>query len=581
MSSEDAVPYPFRVTPFPYQKEEWERSREEVARAIFWEQGLGKSKVTIDTACWLYGRGLIDAVVIVAPGGVHRNWVEEEIPTHVPDLVMPHVRAFCYQADKAESKWHKKAVHEVTHHSGFSWLSISYEAFVTKEGKRSLIEFFDRRRVFYALDEGQNIKNPDAVRTKSILKSAKYARYRRDLTGTPIAVGPFDMYTQIEWLEEGFWERNGFPTFVEFKQYFGVFKKVWNPTAWNPQTKRRDGADVDVVVGYRNLDELNRLIQPIASRLTKEQAGLNLPPKFYRKEVFRMSPEQGELYAKMRDEFIVFLKVGPGFEEGEGVPLQAALFDVCPSCGGSKEVVEDGYIYACPECSGNDSVDEGLPVAARLAMVRLLRLQQITCGYLPTDLEEEPMYVIPGANPRLERLVEIVRDRVKRHKVIVWARFQMDVTLILRELKKIGIRAGRYDGQATESERADVKARFNGWRPIFERGQVIGREEIPREEQLDVFVGNPAVGATGLTMNVAKTTVYYSNSFKLIERLQSEDRNHRIGQDGADFPELGGLGVEYIDLIAEDTVDGGIVSSLRSKFGIAGQILGDKFREWL
>ncbi len=102
--------YPFKTEPFKHQREEWERSREEPARAIFWDQGTGKSKLTIDTACWLWLRGLIDGVLVVAPNGVHRNWVENEIPDHVPDEVIKHVRAFHYQSPKADTKWHKQAV---------------------------------------------------------------------------------------------------------------------------------------------------------------------------------------------------------------------------------------------------------------------------------------------------------------------------------------------------------------------------------------------------------------------------------------------------------------------------------------
>lgn len=571
--------YAFRVPPFPYQREEWERSREEVARAILWEQGTGKSKVTIDTACWLWQRQLIDGVVVVAPNGVHRNWVEEEIPTHVPDGIMENVRAMFYQSDKAESKWHKHAVHEVTHHKGFAWLTISYEAFMTVKGKRALIEFFDRRKLLYVIDEGHNIKNPDAARTKSILRSAKYAPFRRDLTGTPIAQGPFDIYPQVEFLDDQYWVRNGFSTFVEFKSHFGIFTKVWNPTAWNPLSKKRDGNNVDVLVGYRRLDELNELLKPISSRLTKEEAGLNLPPKHYRKEEFAMTEAQAEVYRSMRDDFLVWIDTGKAAEE---VEAEGALFKpVCLSCGGKREVEQDGYIYQCPECADVATDPGDIVVAAPLVMTRLLRLQQISCGYLPTEDEDEPLYRIPGPNRRLDALARIVEDRVKRHKVIVWARFQLDITLILEELKKRGIKAVRYDGLTNDDERAEAKALFKGERPIIERGQVVGRLAIPREEQADVFVGNPAAGATGLTINIAKTTVYYSNSFKLIDRLQSEDRNHRIGQDGAFIEDLGRTGVEYIDLIAEGTVDEKIVTALRNKFSIASQILGDKFREWL
>lgn len=562
--------YPFKTEPFNHQREEWLRSREEEARAIFWEQGTGKSKLTIDTACWLWMRGLIDGVLVVAPNGVHRNWVEKEIPDHVPDEVIKHVRAFHYQSPRADTKWHKQAVKAVIEHKGFAWLTISYEAFMTASGKRALIDFFDKRRLLYVLDEAHYIKTPTAERTKSILRSAKYAPFRRVLTGTPIAQGPFDAYSQIKFLIEDYWKQHRLGTFTEFKQHFGIWKKGWNPTAFNPKTKKNDGNEYDVLVGYRRLDDLNALLQPVSSRVTKDDV-LDLPPKLYSKRFFPMTPEQGKLYRQLRDEYIVWLETG-GIERDAAAVAAEPSPDACPTCLGKREVEFDGFIYPCPDCG--DAPDLGAegttPVIAALAITRLLRLQQITCGYLPTDDEAEPVYTIPGPNRRLDLLCELIEE--SQHKVIVWARFQMDITLIMDALRERGISAVRYDGLVNDDERADAKARFQGERPLYHNGQVVGREAVPPEEQARVFVGNPAAGATGLTLTAAKTVIYYSNSFKLIDRLQSEDRAHRIGQTN---------NVLYIDLVAEDSVDEKVVEALRNKFNVASQITGDRLKDWL
>ena len=126
---------------------------------------------------------------------------------------------------------------------------------MTKAGKAAMLAFYDARELLVVLDESQAVKNPQTQRTKSVLNSAKYAPYRRILTGTPVSVGPFDIYSQIEFVHPGFWKHNGFQTFVEYKTYFGVFTKVWNPNvkrALNPETKRREacnGAEVDTVTG--------------------------------------------------------------------------------------------------------------------------------------------------------------------------------------------------------------------------------------------------------------------------------------------------------------------------------------------
>ena len=85
-------------------------------------------------------------------------------------------------------------------------------------------------------------------------------------------------------------------------------------------------------------------------------------------------------------------------------------------------------------------------------------------------------------------------------------------------------------------------------------------------------MGNPTTGGYGLTLVSAHTVIYYSNSFDLEKRLQSEDRAHRIGQTEK---------VTYIDLITPKTVDEYIVKALRNKINIAGQVLGEKLKEWL
>ena len=86
------------------------------------------------------------------------------------------------------------------------------------------------------------------------------------------------------------------------------------------------------------------------------------------------------------------------------------------------------------------------------------------------------------------------------------------------------------------------------------------------------FVGNPQTGGYGITLTAANTVVYYSNSYDLEKRLQSEDRAHRIGQTGS---------VTYVDLIAEGTIDEKIVKSLRSKINIANEIMGEDIKDWI
>ena len=114
-------------------------------------------------------------------------------------------------------------------------------------------------------------------------------------------------------------------------------------------------------------------------------------------------------------------------------------------------------------------------------------------------------------------------------------------------------------------------ATYYGDTEAEDRQDIVTKFQEPSSD-LRFFVGNPRTGGYGLTLTAATTVVYYSNSFDLEVRLQSEDRAHRIGQTS---------NVTYVDLIATDTVDEHIVKALRNKINIASAVLGEEFKDWL
>ena len=59
-----------------------------------------------------------------------------------------------------------------------------------------------------------------------------------------------------------------------------------------------------------------------------------------------------------------------------------------------------------------------------------------------------------------------------------------------------------------------------------------------------------------MTLNEAAYTIFYSNGFKYSERLQAEDRNHRIGQNKK---------VNYIDIIPDCRIEWRIQRALDLK----------------
>ena len=480
------------VPPFDHQDSHLEEHCQTTAWGLLWEQGTAKTKPIIDTACILYTEGKINGLLVVAPPGVERNWNTDEIPKHIqPDIALD-TRVQVFLTARKHTKEHKRQMSALREHNGLAILLISYNAFMTKEGKEACWKFLRDRACLYVLDESHNIKTPKAKRTISIIASGKHAAYRRILTGTPISIGPFDLYTQVRFLDPWFWKNKGIHGAVEFRQYFGR----WFTRQEHQQLHGYDPG-YDQLLEYQNLDKLTLWLSEISDRVLKDDV-LDLPPKLYTKRYFEMSKEQKAAYETLDEELML--------EIGDAI------------------------------------------ITAELPIVKLLRFQQIACNYVPVG-DDEPVHMFAGKNPRLT-VMEQIRDET-HHPAIVWARFRHDVDQVMDLLGKTAV---RYDGSVDDDTAERNKL-------AFQAGDV------------QWFVGTAQKGGPGLTLHQAKTMIYYSNSFRLIDRLQSEDRAHRAGMD--EHP------VNYIDIVANNTVDERIVSNLRGKKDIAAEIQGDGWKEWI
>lgn len=497
--------------------------------ALFWEQGTGKTKPTIEDMAQQYLDGKIDALLVVAPMGVHLNWASDELPAHLPPRVAGVMKVVSWKPSSAGTKWQDKAVNDLFGHQGLSVLCIPVESFITDRIKTFVWKFLKKRKVYYVLDEGITIKTPGAKRTISIVASARYAVTRRLLNGTPIANEPWDVYPQMKFLDEDFWKAHELDNLSVFKSHFGIWMKV-------PAERSASGKATELCTGYRRLAELKSILETKSSRITKEDAGLNIPPKVFTKARFDMSPEQERHYTSLRDEYYTWLDT----------------IERCEECGGSGRVCSGvDYEEPCSLCAGTGFGAQG-QLIADLAITRMLRFQQITSGYLPTPMGHELDFVDMKENPRLDRLLQGVRSLPKTG-VIIWYRFQRDGELIMEALRKEKKTAVRYDGTVSESKRNAAKSAFQSGEAQF-------------------FCANPAAISMGITLVQAKTVVYYNNNFNYVQRVQSEDRAHRIGQD---------VSVLYADLIANGTIDEKIVRALREKLDISRQITGDSVRDWI
>jgi SNF2 family DNA or RNA helicase len=194
---------------------------------------------------------------------------------------------------------------------------------------------------------------------------------------------------------------------------------------------------------------------------------------------------------------------------------------------------------------------DGKMTSAASALAQMVRLHQITCGHLATDDGE----VTQIKNNRINELLDVIEET--NGKIIIWAIYRHDIQKIEETLaERYGKESVKsFYGDTADSDRQDIVNAFQD-----------------RESDLRFFVGNPRTGGYGLTLTASHTVVYYSNSYDLEIRLQSEDRAHRIGQKEK---------VTYVDLISEKTIDEFIVKNLRAKINLATKVLGEDLKKWL
>ena len=353
--------YKFKKKPYAHQLTALEKSWNKETYAYFMEMGTGKTKVLIDNLAMLYDKGKVDGALIVAPKGVIGTWHNQELPAHLPD----HIEnvTVLWQANINKKQQNKldqlfKTGHEL------HLLIMNVEAFSTSKGLNFAQKFLRSHKSLMAIDESTTIKNPKAKRTKNILSLSKLAKYRRIMTGSPVTKNPLDLYTQCEFLD---------PFHLNFSSYY-AFRNRYAEM----KTMHVSGRSIQVVGGFRHLDELADSLKPFSYRVLKEDC-LDLPDKVYMKREIQLTKEQDTLYQQMRKEALATLN--------------------------------------------------GKTVTTMTALTQLMRLHQITCGHFSADDGS----VQEIKNNRLSELLDVLEEI--EGKAIIWAHYQHDVRNIFKLLE--------------------------------------------------------------------------------------------------------------------------------------------------
>ena len=354
--------YKFKTKPYAHQLKALEMSWNKEVFAYFMEMGTGKSKVLLDNISMLYDKGKINGALIIAPKGVYKNWFDAEIPTHLVNHI--NKKVVLWQAlinQKQKDKLDTLFKPEVDLHV----LLMNVEALSTKKGVDFANKFLISHNSLIAVDESTTIKNPSAKRTKNILKLASLSKYRRILTGSPVTKSPLDLYTQCAFLDEYLLD---YSSYYAFRTRYAVMRSA-----------NFNGRSVQIVVGYRHLDELAEKLKSFSYRVLKDEC-LDLPDKTFMKRIIQLTPDQKKLYTQMK---------------------QMALAEM-----------------------------NGKMITTSTALTQLMRMQQITCGYFKAD--DGTTQEIN--NNRIDELIDVL-DEIEG-KTVIWAHWQNDVKHIIKAVVK-------------------------------------------------------------------------------------------------------------------------------------------------
>lgn len=258
-----------------------------------------------------------------------------------------------------------------------------------------------------------------------------------------------------------------------------------------------------VVLGVKNEDRLANMMKGRAFFADKDTWAPTLPDRFYSRRHVEMTPDQKQVYKTMAAE-----------------------------------------LYA--------EINDETTVSVEQALSKATKLQQISGGWI-YDEYRAVHKIGNGEDPKLEAIKDLIKHTPG--KILVFAHFIPSVLKLIKAFpgETYALRKGTKNSLdpanagMTDGELERQKQRFN------------------EDDSIKLFIAPISVMKFGHTLIGSKAVpctaaVYYENTYSLLAKRQSQDRNHRWGAT-ADR-------VDYIDIVCSP-IDNYILRALERKTDMA------------
>jgi SNF2 family DNA or RNA helicase len=280
------LPLDPKLVAFPYQQAAVEAIRDKEFAAVFHEQGLGKTKIALDTALYWLKNECVDSVLIITKKTLVQNWFREfKAHTHIKPAILTQSRQRNYYVFNGPSRT----------------IITNYETVCSEFDRFKL--FLMSRDVGVILDESAKIKSPSTKITKAFHALSTFFKRRIIMTGTPVANRPYDIWSQIWFLDQGNSLGNDFALFKS---------KVDLPKA--PLLDEQHQFE-------SSLQGIWSSISAFAIRETKDSGIISLPDKVFHTLTADWSAKQYDMYIGYKEEMkAIVIKEGiPAEDKAENV----------------------------------------------------------------------------------------------------------------------------------------------------------------------------------------------------------------------------------------------------------------------
>lgn len=256
----------FKTKPLPHQIEAFNYGLKRHQLLLCDEQGLGKTKESIDITVSKKDE-LNKVLVVCGVNSVRFNWAQEiSIHSNEKSIILGNENDVLADLER--------------------WLNddtyfgiINIEKLRKTEIISKISEYIKSQKIGGVIvDEVHKIKNPKTQQGKAVANNLRDAKFKIGLTGTPITNNPLDLWNILNWLG------------ATRDNYFAFRNKYVILGGWEGKQ----------VMGFKNLNNLNADLQQIMLRRTKNDV-IDLPPKIYKNEYIELSAQEKKEYKEQKN----------------------------------------------------------------------------------------------------------------------------------------------------------------------------------------------------------------------------------------------------------------------------------------